>query len=158
MAVEDREFYMAALTAGSILSGFIGTFLNFRIQREANYYRQPVPDFDSEQARDVFINRSRFPLSLVLILLGAVCSITCGVFLPLAALARWVQLTVTPASILAGLVAATILVAAYFFAEMFHYGMLRINRPEWSREGWIAAGAIPLAAVLAAITYFAARR
>jgi len=34
------RFYEAALTAGAITSGFIGTFLAFRIQREAGYYRQ----------------------------------------------------------------------------------------------------------------------
>jgi hypothetical protein len=47
-----------------------------------------------------------------------------------------------------------VLVVAYFFAEMFHYGMLCIDQNEWSREGWIAACGIPVAAILAALTYF----
>lgn len=40
------------LQAGAILAGFCGTFLAFRIQREASYYRQPVADFDTGRAAD----------------------------------------------------------------------------------------------------------
>jgi hypothetical protein len=46
-----------------------------------------------------------------------------GVLLPLSALAHWSLCTVSPASILAGLVGALVLVATYFFAEMFYYGI-----------------------------------
>jgi hypothetical protein len=51
-------FYGAALTAGSILSGFIGTFLNFRIQRDASYFRS-----QEGQAR----NQQHFTSSFLLI-------------------------------------------------------------------------------------------
>ena len=98
---ELSHFYEAALTGGAILSGFIGTFLSFRIQREANYYRQPVLNFERTDFKDVFLGLSRFPLSLALILMGALLSVLYGIFLPLSALAHWSLCTVSPTSILA---------------------------------------------------------
>src|SRR5437667_344489 len=41
MAPSDCEFFQSVLTAGAIISGFCGSFLVFRIQREAEYYRVP---------------------------------------------------------------------------------------------------------------------
>jgi len=79
-----QSFYEAALTAGAILSGFSGTFMAFRIQREANYYRQPVLDFREGKGRDVALGLSRFNSSLLLIILGTLCSMAFGVLWPLA--------------------------------------------------------------------------
>jgi hypothetical protein len=36
-------FYTSVVSAGAILTGLAGTFLQFRIGREASYYQQPVP-------------------------------------------------------------------------------------------------------------------
>jgi hypothetical protein len=149
-----EHLYESALTAGAILSGFIGTFLTFRIQREAGYYRQPVLDFSTQEGRDARVDLSRFPVSLLLILPAAVLSILCGMFLPLAGLAHWKRCMASPGFVLGGIVASLVLVAVYFVAEMFHYRMFRISRAEWRREGWIAAVGISIAAVLGVITYF----
>jgi hypothetical protein len=154
-AVQQNEaFYSAALTAGAIVSGFIGTFLTFRIQREANYYRQPVLDFNTEKARDVSVGRSRFPVSLVLLLLGAMCSVGFGLLLPLAALAEPARFSVSAPLIVSGLIASVVLVAGYFFAEVYHYRMLRIDWDEWRRELWILLCSILLAALAALATHW----
>lgn len=157
-----ENFYDASLAAGAILSGFIGTFLNFRIQREAMYYRQPVLEWNNDnpggRAKDVFVDRSRFPLSLVVILLGALVSILYGVFLPLSALAHWNLCAVSPATILAGLVASIVLVATYFCVEMLHYKMFRVDRTSWANESWMAVIGISGAAALAILTYLSLRQ
>ena len=44
-----ERFFAEVLSAGAILCGFCGTFLSFRIQREAGYYRQVAIDFHSGQ-------------------------------------------------------------------------------------------------------------
>ena len=55
-----ESFYTATLSAGAILTGFCGTFLSFRLQREANYYRQVALDFETREARDVFVDLTHF--------------------------------------------------------------------------------------------------
>ncbi|SRR6266481_802200 len=130
MLDETRTFYEAALTAGAILSGFNGTFISFRIQREANYHRQPVTKFDemacSGKGQDAYIGRSRFNSSFLLIIIGTLCSMIFGVFLPLFALAN--RYDPGPGRILAGIAASTVLVMAYFFDELIHYEIVK-----WSR-------------------------
>jgi hypothetical protein len=155
MAPEELQgFYEAALTAGAILSGFNGTFMAFRIQREANYYRQPVLDFQEAQGKDVWLGLSRFNSSLLLIILGTLCSMIFGVFWPLAALAHCHLFMSGPAPILAGIVASGTLVAAYFLDEIIHYEILKLSWPgfrsdlrSWRREWWIVVVGILLAIV-----------
>jgi len=135
-----EHFYDAALTAGSILSGFLGTFLSFRIQREASYYRQP----GQKLKESILIDLSQFPISLLLILLGTVCSVVFGIITPLLASAH-AERVFSPITTLAGIIASLILAGAYFFAEMFHYRMFRICDKEWRQEGWIVTCGIVLA-------------
>ncbi len=69
MPIDPYSFYTATLSAGAILMGFYGTFLAFRIQREANYYRQPALDFGLSEARDVYIGLTHFSSSFLLIVM-----------------------------------------------------------------------------------------
>lgn len=158
MTNELQVFYGAALTAGSILSGFFGTFLSFRIQREASYYRQPALDFNSRRAKDIFVDLSRFPVSLALLLLSMFCSTVWGVVLPLVALAGLELPILWPPNVLAGIIASIVLVAGYFYLEMFHYGMLRRNGAEWGREIPRALGMIAFALLAAYLTYHFAQQ
>ena len=66
------------LTAGAILSGFCGTFLAFRIQREAAYYRQPAVDYHGNKGKDVYIGLTHFTSAFLLLALATVCSVTFG--------------------------------------------------------------------------------
>lgn len=158
---ELGRFYETALTAGAILSGFIGTFLTFRIQREANYYRQPVLDFNAKEpegrAKDVLIGLSHFTSSFLLIIIGALCSTAFGVFWPLLALAHWGPAQTGPAPIVAGLVGSVVLVGAYFLDELVHYKILKTHLAndlgEWKNEWAIVVGGVLLAALLFCITY-----
>lgn len=162
MTVEDLGlFYQAALAAGSILTGFNGTFLTFRIQREANYYRQPVLDFNGERpegrGKDAPIGLSHFTSSFLLIILGALCSTTFGVLWPLLALAHWSPARTGPAPIVAGLVSSVVLVAAYFLDELIHYKILSTRLAndlgEWKDEWIVVIGGIALSALLFLIAY-----
>ncbi len=157
---ELARFYQAALTAGSILSGFNGTFISFRIRRESDYYRQPAVDFESRTARDVSVGLSRFNSSFLLIILGALCSLIFGIFLPLSSLAHWSRFTTGPAPILAGIVASAVLVGAYFFDELIHYEIIKWSRLKddlrnWEGEWLIVVTGIFLAALLFVLTYCA---
>src|SRR5690348_13569560 len=126
-----QEFYSAALTAGSILAGFTGTFLSFRIQREANYFR------DGQQ--------QHFTVSFLLLVLGAVCTVIFGVVLPLFAIANPSR-AVSHATITAGVAAALIIVAFYFVAELVHYEVLKkLDDSGWRQEWWIVPVALTLA-------------
>ncbi len=147
------RFYEAALAAGAIISGFIGTFLAFRIQREANYHRQPVLDFnptgDNARARDVRIGLAHFSSSFLLIVLAALASISFGVAWPLLALAHWAPAMTGPGPIAGGILGAVVLVAAYFLDELVHYrilsGRLVHDIGEWKSESAIVVGGVLLA-------------
>ena len=119
MKPDLQTFFSASLSAGAILTGFCGTFLSFRIQREANYCRQPVVDFETEQAKDIFIGLSHFTSSFLLLIVASLLSVVFGFMLPLFALGGT---TVSKQVVVAGITAAVIFVAAYFACEMVHYG------------------------------------
>lgn len=152
-AEELGRFYEAALTAGAITSGFIGTFLAFRIQREAGYYRQVVLDFKEEKAKDISINLSHFTSSFLLIIIAAICSVVFGVLWPLLALAHWPPAQSTPAPIVAGLTASVVLVGAYFVDELVHYRIVKTqlanDMREWKAE-WVV---VVVGVVLAGLCY-----
>lgn len=138
MNIEPQNFFAAALGAGAILSGFCGTFLSFRIQRESAYYRQPVLDYTSGEAKDVYIGLSHFTSSFLLLILASVVSIIFGVVLPLIAMAGANLIWQSPKIIVAGLIASTVLITGYFVCELVHYGILNRNLlhdpGEWGRS------------------------
>jgi len=153
-------FYEAALTAGSILFGFVGTFLSFRIQREANYYRQPVLDFrsgeDEGSGQDVEVGLSHFTSSLALIILAGLGAMIFGMVLPLAALAQLKATVSSPESIVAGIVGSLALVVGYFLDELFHYRIIfRLDRKGWKRERWIVIGTLAAAVAGAGVVFYA---
>lgn len=72
--MDPMSLYSSLLSAGAILAGFCGTFLAFRIQREANYYRQPALDFATGEARDVPIGLTHFTSGLLLLGIASICT------------------------------------------------------------------------------------
>ncbi|MGA2771236.1 MAG: hypothetical protein ABSG26_10520 [Bryobacteraceae bacterium] len=132
MTQSDLTFFAASLNVGAILAGFCATFLSFRIQREAGYYRHG--------------NRSHFTASLLLLLLATLCTAVCGIVLPLLALVGsgpWIS----PGLIVGGVIGGLLLLAAYFVTELRHYDVFKVSlkndRAEWKRE-WplVAVGVI----------------
>ena len=121
---DPQGFYAAVLTAGAILTGFAGTFLQFRIQREASYYRQPAVSFEEARAKDVFIGLTHFTAAFLLITLSALMSVIFGFALPLLTLAEMAPLFVTPKVVTVGLLSALLPLLGYFFAELTHYRIL----------------------------------
>jgi hypothetical protein len=163
------QFFEAIFAAGAILSGFCGTFLVFRIQREANYYRQPVLDFRLKAARSVDIKRQQFSSAFLLLILASLFSVVFGFVIPLLALAGSAWAMEQTKWVVGGLLAALILLAAYFFDELVHYHIFRkkkiarvcerserlcqalnIKRDdrEWREEMWIVLPALILAGVV----------
>ncbi len=134
------NFFAASLNVGAILAGFCATFLSFRIQREAGYYRSP-----DGSGKDTFSNLSHFTASLLLLLLATLCTAVCGIVLPLLALVGsgpWIS----PRLIVGGVIGGLLLLAAYFVTELRHYDVFKFlkNDPaEWKRE-WplVAVGVI----------------
>jgi hypothetical protein len=139
----DTEFFTAALSAGAILTGFCGTFLSFRIQREANYYRQPVLDFKTRGAKDVPINLSHFSTGFLMLILASVTTMTFGLVLPVLRLAGLGERLINSRVVAAGLIASLVLICGYFCVEMLHYNILsnRLlhDRQEWGRRSAWAA-------------------
>lgn len=158
MLTNTGLFFGAVLSAGAILSGFCGTFLAFRIQREASYYRQPVVDFHEEMGKDIFIGRTHFSSAFLLLVLATVCSGTFGFVFPLLSLygLRW--FASQAGLVVGGVIASLVLLAAYFVDELIHYqivsGRLAHDASEWKREWWVVA--IGIVAAIACIVYFAA--
>lgn len=133
-------FFAASLNVGAILAGFCATFLSFRIQREAGYYRSP-----DGKGKDTFSNLSHFTASLLLLLLATLWSAVCGIVFPLLALAGSVP-WISPGLIVGGVIGGLLLLAAYFVTELLHYDVFKFlkNDPaEWKRE-WplVAVGVI----------------
>lgn len=128
--------YAAALTAGSILTGFVGIFLNFRIEREANYFRSPG---------SCVRNQQHFTTSLFLIIIAALSSVVFGVLLPLLALVEPSK-AVRPATIAAGIVASIVLIGAYFIDELVHYEILwHPDKEKGKDEMWIVVLGLTMA-------------
>ena len=123
----NSTFFESVIAAGAILSGFCGTFLAFRIQREAAYYRQPVLDFTKGEAKDVYIGLTHFTAPFLLLILATVASLLFGFVVPLLGIAGVRNALVSLPSVVAGLLAAVILLAAYFVAELFHYQIMSSN-------------------------------
>lgn len=157
MTEEERVFFQDIISAGAILAGFCSTFLAFRIEREAQYYRQPVLSYGRGDARDIYIGLAHLTSSFLLISLAAVFSIVFGFLLPLFALAGASGGFISPALVVGGLVAALVLLAGYFVSEMWHLGILppkplAEDAREWRRELPIVIGTVVLAVVGAVVT------
>jgi hypothetical protein len=155
--ISPKDFYTAVLTAGTVLTGFTGSFLQFRIQREANYYRQPVLDFETGKAKDVAIGLSHFSSSFLLLICAVVLEIAFGFILPLLAMADVHFSFLKPNLIVAGLIAALIILAGYFCAELVHYRILNTrllhDKAEWGRQ-WAVVSITLALAILFGIACF----
>lgn len=152
MTPEEQAFFSAALSAGAILTGFCGTFLSFRIQREAAYHRQPALDYEDGEARDIYIGLSHFTSSFLILILASLVTMVFGFIMPLFALAGFGSAFVTVSVVTAGLVAALVLISGYFFVEMRHYHILSNkllhDRAEWGRQNGFVAICVFIAVVL----------
>ncbi len=149
-------FYPAALTAGSVIAGFIGTFFSFRIQREANYYRQPVLDFETGSSKNVNIDDTHFTVSLFLLCLGAIFALIFGIVSPLLELAGFELLPIlgSPRAVIVGLLASLVFVVGSFLAELIHYRIIKSCDGEgWKNEGWLIGVTIGAAAVIWVCVY-----
>ena len=157
MALEPLRFFEAIINAGAILAGFCGTFLAFRIQREANYYRQPVLDYEKGKAKDILIGLTHFTSAFLLLILATVCAIVFGFLFPLLALAGLPWALTQVSLVVSGIVASLILLIAYFLDELIHYRVLSRNlvndAREWGSEKKIVIGALIVALVCAILTY-----
>ncbi len=126
------NFFAASLNAGAILAGFCATFLSFRIQREAGYYRS-----SDGSGKDL----SHFTASLLLLLLATIWTVICGIVLPLLALVGMGS-SISPRLIVGGVIGGLLLLGAYFVTELCHYHVFKFlkNDPaEWKREWPLAA-------------------
>lgn len=139
MAIQSVPFFSAVVSAGAILTGFCGSFLAFRIQREAGYYRQPALDFVTGKAKDIYIGLSHFSYPFLLLIAASLGSLVFGVLLPLFGIAGVSNRVVSPGVTVAGLSASTIVLCGYFCAELNHYGILRgdlVNDINEKRGAW----------------------
>ncbi len=153
----DKDFYTAVLTAGTILTGFTGSFLQFRIQREANYYRQPALSFEKAEAKDIFIGLSHFTSSFLLVMCAVILEIIFGFCLPLLAMANAHLSFISSRLVVAGLIAALIFLVGYFCAELVHYQILNrrllYDKNEWGRQWPLVITTFNLALLLSVVTF-----
>ena len=152
---ESTDFFEAMINAGAILSGFTSTFLVFRIQRESEYFRQPALDFESGKAKDIDIGLTHFTSSFLLIMLATVSSLLFGFLIPLFGLAGVVIFS--PAAVVAGNVAAIVLLVGYLADEMIHYRIISTHlvedTAEWGREAPLLVVIVLLSLASAIITF-----
>lgn len=160
-AVSYKEFYEAVIASGSILAGFSGTFLQFRLQREASYYRQAAVSLERigdngdeggiaepgvtysligghlyrKLGQDVSIRLSHFSVSFLMLVISVMLSFVFGFLLPLFALSG-VWPYVDPGPVVAGLTSATLFLMGYFLTELYHYNIVPLNLPVDKREWW----------------------
>jgi hypothetical protein len=135
-AASNSQFFSDVIAAGAIIAGFCAVFLQFRIQREADYYRNPgqyTGGVDPTTVRP--LNLQQFSSSFLLVVLSTLTAFIFGVILPLIRLSglgtRWIK----PQCVVAGVLDAILLLFFYFLDELFHYRILcRVDRGEWLEE------------------------
>jgi hypothetical protein len=153
MRSDPVGLYSSLLSAGAILAGFCGTFLAFRIQREANYYRQPALDFDTGRARDVYVGLTHFTSGFLLLGMASICTCVFGVVFPLLVLAGSDWFLDHTRVAVAGVVGGLVLLVAYFVNELIHYRVLSSrlvgDAREWGREWIVVVLGIAVAAAMA---------
>lgn len=152
------SFFESVIGAGAILTGFCGTFLAFRIQREASYYRQPALDFQERAAVDVAIKLTHFTPALFLLCIATLLSVVSGFVLPLLAIAGVKSITARPGLVVAGMLSAVVCLGGYFISELVHYEVLSnhlVNDVrEWRRGRVIVIGTLLLAALAAIASWW----
>lgn len=157
MTVDSPAFYQAVIGAGATLSGFCGIFLAFRIQREANYYRQPALSFGQDEGKDIFLGLTKFSGPMFLLLLATICSVVFGFVFPLFALVGSFWALSHVRFIAAGLLAALILLGSYFLGELIHYDVLSSDTihqmRQWGKEWAVVIFGLVASLVGAALTY-----
>jgi hypothetical protein len=125
---DSQTFYEAVLSAGAILTGFSGTFLQFRIQREANYYKQPVTSYvkgaTEGKAQDAYIGLTHFTDAFLLIIAATLMAVAFGFVFPLLGLAEMAPPFVSRKFITAGLPSTLFTLGGYFLTELIHYRIL----------------------------------
>jgi hypothetical protein len=160
MTGQELRFFDTVISAGAILAGFCSTFLAFRIQREADYYRQPALSYEDLMARDIPIGLQHFTSSFLLIILAAVGALVFGFVIPLFALAGLSGGLISVPFVVAGLVGSLILLAGYFADEMVHYRILGQSlvgdAREWGREAVLVVLVMLVAVGAMAIAYYLA--
>lgn len=136
MNATDTGFFGTVMTGGAIIAAFCGSFLVFRIQREAEYFRNPGQGYVGQQY---------FSPSFLLLILATAGATLAGVVLPLLGLSGVRAPFLTPRAVVAGLFGAIVLLGGYFINELVHYRIVfegwRGDLEGWERE-W------PLAVVL----------
>jgi len=152
LSSDELTYFGACLSAGAILTGFCGTFLSFRIQREATYYRQPVCDYKLGKGRDVYLGLSHFSSPFFLLILGTLLAAGFGFVCPLLAISGF---DIAKSSVVAGMLAALVTILGYFACELVHYGVLNAkllnDRQEWGRSSGIVVATIGLSVLAATV-------
>jgi hypothetical protein len=146
-------FFESIITAGAILSGFCGSFLTFRIQREAAYYRQPVLDFVTTSARDVKIGLTHFTAPFLILILTTTISLLFGVVIPVLGMVGVRNILVSERCVVGGLLAAVVFIAGYFLAELIHYEIISTMLPHDIAE-WRKNRIVVLASAVASVLVF----
>jgi hypothetical protein len=143
-----RDFFFSTMTAGAIVAGFCGTFLSFRIQREAQFFRTP------EKSHGI----QHFTSSFMLILLATLVAMLVGVVMPVLYLAGFRPTWINPRAAAGGYLAAMVLVVGYFANELLHYRLVfrdqlgaNAQDAEWRRESIVWVPALVLAAIAYAL-------
>lgn len=137
----NSEAFSDMLSAGAIIAGFGATFLAFRVQREAEFYRLPGHTQFNEQ---------HFTTSFLLIIVATSVAVLAGVVIPLLALQGLAPACVTPRVAASGLLGSIVLMVGYFFDELVHYRIIfgdwrsRLD-DEWQRETPILCGSLVIA-------------
>lgn len=118
------SFYAAVLSAGAILWGFCGTFLVFRIQREANYYQQPVLDYETGKAKNVKICMQKLSLPFGVLLFATHWVALFGVVMPLLGRAGYQFWLNHPQVLIWEIFVGLALILGYFWLELRHYRII----------------------------------
>ncbi len=102
--------------------------MQFRIQREANYYRQPVLSYvegaDAGEAQDAYIGLTHFTGAFLLYTISTLMAVIFGFVFPLLALAEMNPPFVSPKLITVGLLSTLFPLLGYFLTELIHYRIL----------------------------------
>lgn len=125
----STDFFQSVIAAGAIIAGFCGSFLVFRIQREADYYRNPSQGHLGQQL---------FSSSFLLIILSTLIAAISGLVIPLIGLASKGGNFISPKVVVAGVLASLVILAGYFLDELVHYRIVwrnwRKDLENWQRE------------------------
>lgn len=152
LTADDLTYFGACLSAGAILTGFCGTFLSFRIQREASYYRQPVCDFSTQSGRDVYLGLAHFSSPFLILILATLLAAGFGFICPLLAISGF---DISKPIIVAGMLAALVAILGYFMCELVHYGVINAkllnDGYEWKRSSGVVVITFALS-IIAAVT------